>query len=281
MSILGLHPELYSMRYEGRFIAEQAGLLDLLKQVETATARFREQMTGPWYKQAYRTGTPREYSGGMHTEIDAAALTQLVDAFESELSHSLVEKARTFTDLLYARCIKGGQTRWLEKTPSNMLHMKKLLEIYPGAKFVHVIRDGRDVAQSITENQFWPISDWHLRAIQAKDFRPFKGQPKNIENAARFWCQYLTAGLAESKKLPAGSYFELRLEDLVANPRAQLGKVCDFLGLELADRLFRRSLSSDSIGKWRQAYSDEDKAVFKREAGDLLVQLGYADDSSW
>ncbi len=41
-----------------------------------------------------------------------------------------------------------GKKRWVEKTPSNIMHMERLLTLFPGAKFIHVIRDGRDVAIS-------------------------------------------------------------------------------------------------------------------------------------
>ena len=98
---------------------------------------------------------------------------------------------------------RQGKKRWAEKTPNNVFCIKEILEFFPDAKFVHVIRDGRDVTLSLTQSRnfhiFAAIMRW-LIAVEA-GIR-FRGNPR---------------------------YYEIKYEDLVTQPEDTLKKLMEFL----------------------------------------------------
>src|SRR5687768_8936227 len=105
-----------------------------------------------------------------HTERDS----QQVGAVYVERD-AIIDAARDLCDTAYAGFLEPGTTHLVERTPLHVLHLPLLAEIYPDAKVLHVIRDGRDVARSIA----W--RDWG---------------PDSIAGAAREWRQCVEAGRA-------------------------------------------------------------------------------------
>ena len=75
--------------------------------------------------------------------------------------------------------------------------------------------------------------------------------------------------------LPAGSYFEFKLEDLVRNPRDILVKVCDFIGLPWDENLLDIDLSKSHSGRWKREYSNEEKEQVNTLLKDTIEKLGY------
>jgi hypothetical protein len=162
--------------------------------------------------------------------------------------------------------------------------------LLPEARFVHLIRDGRDVA--ISRRGLW-----------------FEGG-ETIEEIARVWCGEVES--ARSGGRSVRHYLEVRYEDLVTAPESELRRICDFVELrfepamlryhegatarlgEIGDRLARdgtvRSTREQRLaalesstqppdaglaGRWRRDMSEEDRAEFERIAGGLLRELGY------
>jgi hypothetical protein len=195
---------------------------------------------------------------------------------------------------LYAA--KEGKSRWGDKTPAYALCMRKIQRNIPEARFIHLIRDGRDVRLSqLGRGSNHPTPEQH----------------------ARRWRRRVQAARDQGEKL--SHYIEVRYEDLVADPEPQLRRLCEFCGLdwdpdmlrfheraaarlqEIArplaggekqranhqgrdrsaeDRLHHHRLTSepprtDRIAKWRTMMSASDQAGFAAGAGDLLAELGY------
>ena len=182
-------------------------------------------------------------------------------------------------------------TRVADKTPENVFGLPMLAETFPGASIVHIVRDGRDAALSLRERP------WLLGVNSPKPGASPRG-PRGA--AARFWVEphraeefaatsdlhrclwawrrYTEAGLA-GRSL-GSRYLEVRYEDLVASPQATGRRLADFL--ELGDGPGRGALLSalaeartDSVGRWRAAFSAADRALADREIGPLLARLGY------
>jgi len=160
---------------------------------------------------------------------------------------------------------REGKSRWGEKSPMNLLHMRSLAEVFPGARFVHIIRDGRDAAQSF-ERRF--------------GFLP-------SESIYR-WRRALSEGQAQGAKLGGERYLEVRYEDLTAEPERSMRKVCEFLDLPFdpivlnsSMRMADPSLKSgdarikQNSGKWQEYFSDKQTVALERIAGRKLRQLGY------
>jgi hypothetical protein len=190
---------------------------------------------------------------------------------------------------LYAE--RQGKELWGDKTPIYVKRMRMIAEVLPEARFVHLIRDGRDVALSRR--------------------RRGMGAGKPIADVAERWRRRITLARRQARRL-RGRYLELRYEDLVADPEPQLRAVCELCELELdpamlahderaAERLAelgdlrregaRRGRSGEErlaahalatqpptgerIGAWRTEMSAADRAEFESVAGDLLADLGY------
>jgi hypothetical protein len=175
----------------------------------------------------------------------------------------LLDALRDFCDAIFGQFLEPGTTHVLERTPLHALHASLIAELYPDAGVVHVIRDGRDVALSLTRRSWGPDS---------------------IEDGAREWVDCVRRGREASGM---ERYVEVRYEQLLADPGPSIQRVWEHLGLERSDDSLDAALAEqglernvepgDTIGteKWRRAYSRSDLRAFDRVAGKMLHELGY------
>lgn len=201
---------------------------------------------------------------------------------------SAAEVIRAFF-ALYAEA--QGKPRWGDKTPGYVKRMRPIAAGLPEARFVHLIRDGRDVALS----------------RRARGM----GEEKTIEQVADLWTRRIENARRQAKRLH-GRYLELRYEDLVADPEPALRQICELVELDYdpamlryheragerlaelgdlgpegerrersgAERQAAHSLaaappSSARTGAWREGMSTADRERFEAVAGPLLAELGY------
>lgn len=167
---------------------------------------------------------------------------------------AILAECRRFLDELYAKPVQAaGALRWVDDTPLNFLYFDFLYELYPKMKFVHMIRDPRDVASSFTSQPWFP-SD----------------QPVAVSVCAAMIRSYS----ALKGRIPADSLLEVRLEDLVTRTDETMARVAAFL--EVENRFDTAMVSSDkaNIGRSR----DFDVALTEaanRELGDWMRLQGY------
>lgn len=181
----------------------------------------------------------------------------------------------------------SGKPRWAEKTPHNVLVMMPLGALFPDARFIHVIRDGRDVACSLVS------MDWHDGTGAKVEYI------QNIRNAARYWREVVRAGRQQAAAM-AGRVMEVRYEALVADTQGTMRQVLAFVGeswdpaileahkkdrshepQESSTQQVTKPVNNSAIGRWKREMSPSDKAAFKAEAGALMKELGYAADDNW
>lgn len=179
----------------------------------------------------------------------------------------LIAALRRFCDEVFGQFLGEG-LRVAERTPLHVFHLELAAEIYPDARFVHIIRDGRDVARSIA------AQDWG---------------PETIAGAAREWRQAVSAGRSAGAELGAERYLEVRYEDLLADSRAETERIYRWLGLPLGgghlagavaesrreENVDRYGVGGVASGKWRSTFTSADLGAFAEEAGALLEELGY------
>ncbi len=213
------------------------------------------------------------------------ASADLTAAVHSRPAASAEGVLRAFYELYAAR---WGKPRWGDKTPIYVLAMEKIQRLVPEAHFVHVVRDGRDVAVSTA---------------------PLWFGPDEVGELAGEWSRQLRSARRQAPSLAA--YTEVRFEELVRDPAAVLRELCAFLDLEwepsmldyhrdglqrLADEMpaFRwdgetisgerrtrihsfigRPPDSGRCGRWREEMSARDLSEFERLAGDTLAEFGY------
>lgn len=169
---------------------------------------------------------------------------------------------------------QSGKKRWGDKTPSYLEHVDGLIEIWPDARFLLLVRDGRDVALSIRKLPFGA---------------------NNVLAAARDWSRGIRIGLAASSRYPE-KFLTVLYEDLVAEPESQVKRICQFLSLsfvpsmlevESTDRAVLENdkvawfgklwggINQSSAGRWRHEMSDRDQALFVALAHAELLAYRY------
>jgi hypothetical protein len=165
-----------------------------------------------------------------------------------------------------------GKPHWGDKTPSFFRNVPDLVRLFPQARFLYVVRDGRDVYLS-TRKMLTGRGNLPVAALEWRH--------KNLR---------LERDLA---RCAADRHVRLRHEDLLSRPDETLRGLCRFLGLEYSDRMLefhRRSheftdrhhsdlifkpLDPSAQGRWRSALKPSDAAAFEVFAGDVLARNGY------
>ena len=166
-----------------------------------------------------------------------------------------------------------GAERWAEKTPQHVFFMQEIKRTIPDAQFIHIIRDGRDVAISLA----------HQQAI-----RPFPwDRGRSLLVAGLYWQWSVSYGSKVGRRLGA-DYLEVHYEELINQPQQTLDKIGAFIGQELNyEQILRNgvgevrrpntSFASDPnpIGRWRKRITPDELAQLECVIGKLLERCGY------
>lgn len=175
-----------------------------------------------------------------------------------------------------------GKTLVGDKTPRYVLNIPTLHALWPAARFIHQIRDGRDVCLS--------VMDW---AVTPRIFRRFSTWTEDpISTVAAWWCWQVLCGCQSGRALEAALYREVRYEALVSRPSEECASLCTFLGLAYDERMLRyhegRTRTDPGLEAkqawlpvtaglrdWRTQMPVDAIERFEAVAGELLDQLGY------
>jgi len=207
------------------------------------------------------------------------------------------KRARFFYRRVYAWLMRAhldGDLRFCEKTPQNCFIMPFLDTAFDDARFVHIIRDGRDAALSYSKKP------WLQSASKGSGKRESGGyligptprfwvEPRrraefeattDLHRCAWAWRRFTEAALGDGLNLDEEKYFQVRYEKLVDDPRGIGDRLLDFLEVTAPDSraAFHAALAEarpDSVGRWRGQLRDDDLELLQREAGSLLRTLGY------
>ncbi len=181
--------------------------------------------------------------------------------------------------------------RWLDKTPGNVTELHWLFTAFPNARFIHVIRDGRDVVCS-------------RRAFQRHDVRKGKVVVKarqretSVANESAWWVKAVSAGLA-FRNHPR--VHEVRYEQLLENTEREVRAVCEYLHEPFEPAMLvtnahktqaepgrlhhtpnaNQPIDISRTGAWKTKMSREDCLEFHHVAGALLAHLEYEPDDAW
>jgi len=176
---------------------------------------------------------------------------------------------------------------WGDKNNYHVNHVADLDRLFPDCRFVHIVRDGRDVACSYRE-----IADREDRGVYAPRL------PYDIESIAAEWSENVRAVDDRLSAMPERRALTIRYEDLVRRPDRELGDVCrllevDFdgdmlnfgvenvrLGLEPPELLAWKArttqpISASNVGRYRHVLSETEITAFERAVGGTLTRFGY------
>ena len=191
-----------------------------------------------------------------------------------------------------------GDLRFAEKTPRNCFLIPFLAETFSDAKFIHIIRDGRDSALSLNKKPWFLASQANSGRFEPGgypygNYAQFWVEPERItefestsdtHRCIWVWKRFTETALEAAQQLPSQSHLELRYEDLVFNPIEEGNRILQFLQIDSAHsrNLFHQAMTrvrADSVLGWQRGFSPQQLEEIEREAGELLNSLGYCPES--
>ena len=235
-------------------------------------------------------GRMPEISYHFEPRLTKAAARCVYDGSWSERRAATVFRFCYATLLLAA--LDGGR-RFSEKNPENSFVVPFLATALPGAQFVHIVRDGRDVAVSHAEQpwlsaasagagqrgrggQLWgPYPRWWVEPDRRAEFVSVP----DIVRSAWCWRRFTEAALDGLASLPAERSIEVRYESVVRDPAGTARLLGDFLGASPAGHQAVAAGLAEakrgSVGRWRSALTEQQASAVEQETGQLLTRLGY------
>lgn len=263
LNILKNHENFHSsMPREIRYLTDRKGLIDLnfsrsmfeqftLKEFRDEAASrllpilgksnlemFLSRSKGRWWSETGKKGKLR----GLTQAIDRQTFEDALDTFTAQYRDKKLEASRElFYRLSSAQFKKPNVQFFGDSTPPNIMNADFLHRLFPEAKFVNMVRDGRDVAHSVSLER-WGPSD------------PYK--------ALDWWMHRIIKGEKALKEVPSGDQMTLRLENLIQRDRAaSFDKLLAFIGLHNSIQLqayFESDFTVEKMhhGKWREAIPD-------------------------
>ena len=278
-NLLHRHPNIHtSSPREIRYLTDRRGLLDLnfgrpltfetnrrefatrlkldlrvLIGRDTRQNLFKEQMCRRWWNELGKHGKPR----GLIQGITSEELEDALGKFKKNHQADAYEASRElFFELSKAQIRKNSAKYFVDSTPLNIQNANRISRLLPESLFINMIRDGRDVALSVSKERWGPNSpeealDWWKARIE-KSFQALSGIPKQ-------------------------NYLTLRLEDLIDREREETyRKIHLFLDLQESHELrdyFEQTLTSKKMsrGGWSRHVSNPKK--FNARYTEILKSL--------
>jgi hypothetical protein len=195
--------------------------------------------------------------------------------------------------------------------------VQEISEIYPEARVIHIIRDGRDQAVSFIHQQGNRAKRGRTHRLSPEELaksEAYRRSPqevgegmfaeKTLRKAAENWAIRVGQAVEDGPALFGESYTEVHYEDLLERPNEEARRLFEFLGVDASGSLVERAVRSASFeklskgrergeedpssfyrkgvsGDWKNLFNERDKQVYKEEAGELLIRLGYEKDGDW
>jgi hypothetical protein len=235
-----------------------------------------------------------------------------------DLSPLVLRAAADF--ILEREAAKEGKMIVGDKSPSSTIHgqaVGDMHSIYPDAKLIYIVRDGRDVLISerfrnlVEESKFLKADDKRIIEELRKDQTPFTNGTQSIftetviRRVAKGWVTNVEETEEEGKRLFGKYYCSLRYEDMLERPFEELSRLWKFLDVKQIDGSLKEQIKAEMesnpdeewqakrneeiasflpkghAGNWERLFTARDKSLFKEVAGEMLINWNYEKDSNW
>ncbi len=154
-------------------------------------------------------------------------------------------------------------TRWGDKSPEYIHDLSKIKQLFPDAQYIHMVRDGRDVAMSSIKEPVFKVN--------------------NIYTAAKRWKENIRLARDFLEQLSPDKFIEIRYEDLLRDPCDILSTLIKFLGIKddeeqvignIRKHIFE-DVKTDNFNKWKTQLSESQIELYEQVAGDMLKLYSY------
>lgn len=204
-------------------------------------------------------------------QLEEKDIVLFLEKREATAAHLLAALTETFM-------IRTGKSRWIEKTPDHLEHVKTIRRIFPESPIIRIVRDPRDIAVSITKVP-WGTT--------------------NLVDALLYW-RYLdetSVNFFKRDKL----VYTIRFEDLIMSPQLELTRICKYVGEAFEEAMLDTSstgkqintsgvpwkekaskpVDSSRIYAWRNVLTAKENRVAEALVGDRLSNYGYPREESF
>ena len=278
VNLLKSHPEIHSsLPREIKYLTSRYGLVDLnfgrpirleedfkgvrnnlAASINNRIGKSKEELfltflKSKWWSETGKKGNPR----GLVQGVTEEQLTEISSRFSSSYKKDLLVASRQFFyDLSSCQFKKDTVRYFADSTPVNTMQAHFIYQLFPDALFINMIRDGRDVAYSVSKES-WGPSD------------PFKG--------LKWWGNRVLVSHQSLSQLPNKQHLEIRLEELIVSDReAQYLKILNFLGISdhpSVREFFNLEMRPEKMsqGEWKEKVKDP--IAFDKEYDKVLSKL--------
>lgn len=196
---------------------------------------------------------------------------------------TILEIEQTIKKIIH---ISGGDKRFFCKYPAFVTEMRTLQDLFPDAKFINIVRDGRMVANSMLK--LYQLSKEQIERINHPDCKELIPYPRvkklrhyietfgvnDIRTTAHVWNDCMDT--INSFKPEITNYYEVKYEDILKNPKLELDKIFDFCELPRVspeNENFKNNLKGVGTIHHKNTYKDFDKVEEITERN--LRRYGY------
>lgn len=260
--LLGEHAAFADVPIEARFHCNKRGLPDLLEG-RVSFRGFMEKLRGFWWHRVRADDQPR----GLYSLMRRADFDQAIERFEASYHSDPIGASRAlYLDLLWPLANEEGKPGLVEMSSHNVKEAQMLRRLFPEAKIIHTVRDGRDAASSVATKTWGP---------------------DDVIKGIGWWAdrlRWIDRGVAGSEDgaeyaLPADRFHLVVLDDLVVGQREErLADLCAFLGIETDGGMrafFDGEMSASGMhrGRWAQGTGALGRARVSRRYERTLERL--------
>lgn len=235
-----------------------------------------------------------------------------------DLSAVMLRAAADF--VMEREAIQEGKPIVGDKSPLSVIHgqaVREMASIYPDARLIYIVRDGRDVLVSerfrnfVEESKFLTGEDRRIIEELRRNQSAFGSGKRSLFTAsfirrlAAGWAEDVTQVESEARRLYPQGFLALRYEDLLEDPLTEMSKVWRFLGAKEMDAPLGKRIQEEMVsnpdeewqsrrnediasflpkgqmGNWRNLFTPDDRALFKQIAGESLIRWGYEQNEDW
>lgn len=124
----------------------------------------------------------------------------------------------------------------------------------PGMKLIHVVRDPRDVISSLQQQKWTPTTLEHLIS----------------------WYKSVMAQWEEEKSsLDQSAFIEIKFEDILANPEAEIKKLCSFVAIDFEPEMLKVNLDQANIGRYLKSFTESEIRLIEQSTIDTVKRFNY------